>query len=49
MTAAAIGSAVAGFILWVLGVYAFKGDVPAPVATLVVTLVTFVAGYMKRA
>lgn len=45
--AATLASAVAGAIVWALGAYAFKGDVPEAVSVLVVTLATFAAGYFK--
>lgn len=47
VSAAALASAVAGAVVWALGAYFFKGEVPDAVAILVVTLATFAAGYFK--
>lgn len=47
VSAAALASAIAGAVVWALGEYAFKGDVPEAVSILVVTVATFVAGYAK--
>lgn len=47
VTAATLASAVAGAVVWALGAYVFKGEVPEAVAVLVVTLATFVGGYLK--
>lgn len=33
--------------MWALGTYLFKGEVPEPVAILVVSAITFAAGYLK--
>lgn len=48
--AASAGSVLAGFVLWLLGRYLFRGDVPEPVALLVLLAVpaalTFAAGYL---
>ena len=46
VTVAALASAVAGAVVWALGTYFFKGEVPEPVAILVVSAVTFAAGYL---
>lgn len=47
VSAAALASAIAGAVVWALGTYFFKGEVPEPVAILVVSAVTFAAGYLK--
>lgn len=47
VTAATLASAVAGAVVWALGSYVFKGEVPEAVAVLVVTVATFAAGYFK--
>lgn len=50
--ASTAASIVAGFILWVLATYVFKGVVPEPVALLVFLAIsgggTFLAGYLAR-
>ena len=52
VTAAALAAAVVGALLWVLDVYLFtpgvEDGVPEPLAVLLVTLGTFVAGYLTR-
>ena len=49
VTAATTAAAVAGLVIWLLGEYVFKGDVPAPVVLVVNVLVppilAYVAGY----
>ncbi len=52
VTAATIGAAVAGFVLWLLGEYVFDGnDIPAAVEALVMLVVpavaAFASGYVK--
>ncbi len=52
VSAATIGAAVAGFVLWVLGEYVFDGnDIPAAVEALVMLVVpavaAFASGYAK--
>lgn len=47
---ASAGAVVAGFVLWLLQTYVFRGDVPDAVALLVLLAVpaalTFAAGYL---
>ncbi len=52
VTAATLGASVAGFVLWLLGEYAFDGnDIPSAVEALVMlgvpALAAFGAGYVK--
>lgn len=50
--AATAAATVATFLLWVLGTYVFRGEVPLPVQGIVALVVTgggtFVAGYLAR-
>ena len=52
VTAAALAAAVVGFFLWVLDLYVLtpgiEDGVPDPISVLLVTLGTFVAGYLTR-
>lgn len=52
VVAASTTAAVSGFVVWILGAYVFRGEVPVEVAGLVLVLVpgvlSYVAGYMTR-
>jgi len=46
VTAATLATAITALVLWLLGEYAFDGDVPEAVAGVVVTVVPAVAAFI---